>query len=99
MVVIHIQTNSSISYSEARDAVCNCLVGNRAFRENDIIVTDAEQDTGTICIVLGDSPLELNIYTNIDHFETVIGSKHITGLPDQGIYDFYHNSLGSIEND
>ena len=65
MVKLTLKNDTTLPYAEVRDAICKALVGNRAFVENDIIVSDFafDADTGektddnqaenTIVILLG----------------------------------------------
>ena len=44
MLEIRLKNKTGKPYANVRDAVCQSLVGNRAFIENDIVVTDGARD-------------------------------------------------------
>lgn len=53
MIELKLKNETGLPYPEARDKICQALVGERAFIENDIIVSDVGQDANEITIVLG----------------------------------------------
>lgn len=62
MVNIKLINNTGKPYSEVRDMICKHLQGNRGFIENDICVSDCDQDINQIYISLGSDnrePIEL----------------------------------------
>ena len=54
MVELKFKIPEGDDYDTLRDEICRALVGNRAFIENDIIVSDEYKDEDAICICLGD---------------------------------------------
>lgn len=54
MVILKLKTPKEKKYSEFRDEICNSLKGNRGFIENDIIVSDWNQNKNIVTLILGD---------------------------------------------
>ena len=53
MVVLHVTNTTKFSYTQLRDMICRRLVGSRAFKDNDIMVSDDRQEQNIITITLG----------------------------------------------
>ena len=53
MVLISLKNETCKGYSEVRDAICQHLVGDAAFVDSDIIVSDLDAEQDTITIFLG----------------------------------------------
>ena len=51
-VDIKLVNKTGLPYAEVRDRICKALVGNKAFIEDDILVSDALQDSNAIHILL-----------------------------------------------
>ena len=70
MVVLKLKNNTDKSYEDVRDEICTYLVGNPAFKDNHIVVSDALQDDNTITITLQrpevDTPSTLHVEGSID---------------------------------
>ena len=54
MVNICLKNKTGKDYSVVRDAICEHLAGNRAYIENEIVVSDCNEDQNEIFISLGD---------------------------------------------
>lgn len=54
MVIIKVKNATGQPYAEVRDSICRELVGNKAFVDCDIIVSDCSQSDNEITITLGD---------------------------------------------
>lgn len=65
MVLLQLKNESGRPYSEVRDEICTALVGNRAFIENDIVVSDHAQGENIITIALGSRGTECRTFTGI----------------------------------
>lgn len=53
MVNITLINRTGYPYSKVRDAICEHLAGNKAYVDNDIIVSDCNEDINRICFSLG----------------------------------------------
>ena len=51
-VDIRLVNKTGLPYTEVRDRICRALVGNKAFIEDDILVSDTLQDSNAIHILL-----------------------------------------------
>lgn len=52
MVVLKLKNDTGKPYSEVRDEICTHLVGNKAFIDNNIVVSDAYMDENIVTISL-----------------------------------------------
>lgn len=53
MVCIHLKVPAE-DYDIIRDRMCEALVGNKAFKDNDIMISDDEKNLDQVLIILGD---------------------------------------------
>lgn len=73
MVNITLKNNSGHAYPVVRDLVCSHLRGNRGYIENDIIVSDCNEDKNEICFSLGDDNTDVvNIIGTIETIESIL---------------------------
>ena len=74
MIELRIKNTTDKSYANVRDALCRALVGNQAFINNDIIISDAYEKDNIVDICLGDETSDTIIImdANISHVTEVL---------------------------